>query len=121
MLPGMTIASGLISVSPRSSCWSRSSTASRPKISSSRPVSWGSYFGEVIRRRFAGEWELGPVSRRGCCRCSYLGGPRLHGFIPLMKVYRRLTLGNGENLSAFYKMVSGRLDDAIQIACEGVL
>jgi hypothetical protein len=27
-----------------------------------------------------------------------------------MKVYRRLTLGQGENLSAFYKMVVARLD-----------
>jgi hypothetical protein len=26
-----------------------------------------------------------------------------------MKIYRRLTLGEGENLSAFYKMVSNRL------------
>ncbi len=38
---------------------------------------WGSYFGEVIRRRFAGEWELAPVSRRWGCRCSHPGGPRL--------------------------------------------
>jgi hypothetical protein len=27
-----------------------------------------------------------------------------------MKVYRRLTLGEGENLSAFYKMIAARLD-----------
>ena len=33
-------------------------------------------------------------------------GSRLY---PLMKVYRRLTLGEGENLSAFYKMVAARL------------
>jgi hypothetical protein len=35
-------------------------------------------------------------------------GARLY---PLMKVYRRLTMGAAENLSAFYKMVSNRLQD----------
>jgi hypothetical protein len=28
-----------------------------------------------------------------------------------MKVYRRLTMGEGENLSTFYKMVSSRLQE----------
>jgi hypothetical protein len=34
-------------------------------------------------------------------------GSRLY---PLVKVYRRLTLGEAENLTTFYKMVSGRLE-----------
>jgi hypothetical protein len=71
---------------------------------------WGSYFGEVIRKRFTGEWELAQNPGGGVAAVPTLvvRGARLY---PLMKVYRRLTLGKGEDLSAFYKMVSGRLDD----------
>jgi hypothetical protein len=71
---------------------------------------WGSYFGEVIRRRFAGEWELGPHPGGGVAAIPTLviQGARLY---PLMKVYRRLTMGAAENLSSFYKMVSNRLRD----------
>jgi hypothetical protein len=62
----------------------------------------------VIRGRFAGEWELGPHPTGGVAAVPTLvvRDARLY---PLMKVYRRLTLGEGENLSAFYKMVSSRL------------
>jgi hypothetical protein len=35
-------------------------------------------------------------------------GSRLY---PLVKVYRRLTLGEAENLPAFYKMVAARLGE----------
>jgi hypothetical protein len=71
---------------------------------------WGSYFGEMIRRRFAGEWELGPHPSGGVAAVPTLviRGGRLY---PLMKVYRRLTLGEGESLPAFYKMVSSRLGE----------
>jgi hypothetical protein len=71
---------------------------------------WGSYFGEVIRGRFAGEWELGPHPTGGVASVPTLlvRGARLY---PLMKVYRRLTMGAGENLSSFYKMVSIRLGE----------
>jgi hypothetical protein len=72
---------------------------------------WGSYFGEVIRVRFAGEWELGPHPGGGSAAVPALliRGARLY---PLMKVYRRLTLGEGEGLPAFYKMVSNRVEQA---------
>ena len=72
---------------------------------------WGSYFGEVIRGRFGGEWELGPHPAGGVSAVPTLmvRGARLY---PLMKVYRRLTMGETENLSTFYKMVSNRLQDA---------
>ena len=71
---------------------------------------WGSYFGEVIRGRFAGEWELAPYPGGGVAVVPTLvvRGGRLY---PLIKVYRRLTLGRGENLPAFYSMVSNRLDN----------
>jgi hypothetical protein len=81
---------------------------------------WGSYFGEVIRNRFSGEWELSPYPGGGISAVPTLvvRGSRLY---PLMKVYRRLTLGNAENLPAFYKMVSERLDAASKKCSEGVL
>jgi hypothetical protein len=71
---------------------------------------WGSYFGEVIRGRFAGEWELGPHPTGSAAAVPTLTvrGARLY---PLMKVYRRLTMGEAENLSTFYKMVSNRLQN----------
>ena len=70
---------------------------------------WGSYFGEVIRRRYDGEWELSQYPGGGVAVVPTLliRGSRLY---PLLKVYRRLTLGEAENLSAFYKMVAARLD-----------
>jgi hypothetical protein len=70
---------------------------------------WGSYFGEVIRRRFAGEWELSQYPGGGVSLVPTLviRGSRLY---PLIKVYRRLTLGEAESLSAFYTMVAGRLN-----------
>jgi hypothetical protein len=70
---------------------------------------WGSYFGEVIRRRFAGEWELSQYPGGGVSLVPTLviRGSRLY---PLIKVYRRLTLGEAESLSAFYAMVAGRLN-----------
>ncbi len=37
---------------------------------------WGSYFGEVIRGRYAGEWELAAESRRRGCCCAYPRGAR---------------------------------------------
>jgi hypothetical protein len=71
---------------------------------------WGSYFGEVIRRRFAGEWELSQYPGGGVAAVPTLlvRGSRLY---PLVKVYRRLTLGEAENLPAFYKMVAARLGE----------
>lgn len=71
---------------------------------------WGSYFGEVILRRFGGEWELsqypGPGGGVSPVPTLLIQGSRLY---PLIKVYRRLTLGAAEDLSAFYKLVSDRL------------
>jgi hypothetical protein len=69
---------------------------------------WGSYFGEVILKRFGGEWELSQYPGGGVSLVPTLliRGSRLY---PLVKVYRRLTMGESEDLAAFYKMVAGRL------------
>jgi hypothetical protein len=69
---------------------------------------WGSYFGEVVRKTFGGEWELSPNPAGGASAVPTLviRGSRLY---PLMKVYRRLTIGREEDLSHFYQMVTSRL------------
>ena len=74
---------------------------------------WGSYLGEVLRRRYAGTWEM----------TQYPGGMvavpaievRASRLFPLMKVYRRLTLGDEEDLRAFYTMVTERLGKPAQV------
>ncbi len=78
---------------------------------------WGSYFGEVLRRRWNGVWLLAPypAGRESGTQASTVvptldvAGSRLW---PTMKIYRRLTLGSAENLSTFYTLVEKRLDAA---------
>jgi hypothetical protein len=72
---------------------------------------WGAYFGEVIRHRFGGEWELTlpPAGGNAVVPTVVVNGSRLY---PLMKVYRRLTLGSAEALPAFYQMIRERLPQA---------
>lgn len=74
---------------------------------------WGSYLGEVLRRRYAGNWEM----------TQYPGGAvavpavevRGSKLFPLMKVYRRLTVGDEEDLRSFYDMVTERLGNPAQV------
>ena len=74
---------------------------------------WGSYLGEVLRRRYAGSWEM----------TSYPGGTaavpavevRGSRVFPLIKVYRRLTAGDEEDLRGFYAMVTERLGRPAQV------
>jgi hypothetical protein len=74
---------------------------------------WGSYLGEVLRRRYAGTWEM----------TQYPGGAvavpavdvRGSRLFPLLKVYRRLTTGEEEDLRAFFAMVTERLGKPAQV------
>lgn len=74
---------------------------------------WGSYLGELLRRRYAGGWEM----------TQYPGGTvavpavdvRGSRLFPLMKVYRRLTAGEEEDLRSFYNMVTERLGKPAQV------
>ncbi|HEY2469325.1 MAG TPA: hypothetical protein VGI45_16010 [Terracidiphilus sp.] len=74
---------------------------------------WGSYLGELLRRRYAGTWEM----------TQYPGGQvavpaidvRGSRLFPLMKVYRRLTIGEEEDLPGFYAMVTGRLGNPARV------
>ena len=74
---------------------------------------WGSYLGEVLRRRYAGGWEMtqypGGVA---AVPAVEVRGSRL---FPLMKVYRRLTVCEEEDLRAFYSMVTERLGSPAQV------
>src|SRR5579863_2264321 len=74
---------------------------------------WGAYLGEVLRRRYAGGWEM----------TQYPGGAvavpavevRGSRLFPLLKVYRRLTAGEEEDLGSFYAMVVERLGKPAQV------
>jgi hypothetical protein len=74
---------------------------------------WGSYLGEVIRLRYAGTWDM----------TQYPGGDlavpavdvRGSRLFPLMKVFRRLTIGEEEDLPSFYHMVTERLGNPAKV------
>ena len=74
---------------------------------------WGAYLGEIIRQRYQGGWEM----------TQYPGGTvavpavdvRGSRLFPLMKVYRRLTMGDEEDLRSFYSMVTERLGKPAQV------
>ena len=74
---------------------------------------WGGYLGEVLRRRYAGTWEMtqypGGVA---AVPAIEVRGSRL---FPLMKVYRRITMGDSESIAAFFDMVTERLGRPAQV------
>ncbi len=74
---------------------------------------WGSYLGEVLRRRYAGTWEM-TVYPGGATAVPSVDvrGSRL---FPLLKVYRRLTAGEEEDLHSFFTMVTERLGKPAQV------
>jgi hypothetical protein len=74
---------------------------------------WGSYLGEVLRRRYAGTWEM-TVYPGGATAVPSVDvrGSRL---FPLMKVYRRLTAGEEEDLRSFFSMITERLGKPAQV------
>jgi hypothetical protein len=74
---------------------------------------WGSYLGEVLRRRYAGTWEMTQYpGGAAAVPAVEVRGSRL---FPLMKVYRRLTIGTEEDLRAFFAMVTERLGKPAQV------
>jgi hypothetical protein len=74
---------------------------------------WGSYLGEVLRRRYAGSWEMTQYPGGVAAVPSIeVRGSRL---FPLMKVYRRLTMGDAESIAAFFDMVTERLGKPAQV------
>jgi hypothetical protein len=74
---------------------------------------WGSYLGEVLRRRYAGTWEMTQYpGGMAAVPAVEVRGSRL---FPLMKVYRRITMGDGESIAAFFDMVTERLGKPAQV------
>ena len=67
---------------------------------------WGGYLGEVVRRRWGGEWvlEIYPGGNVLTVALSVLGGT----VFPSMKIYRRLSQGAAENVWSFYCMMRDR-------------
>ena len=69
---------------------------------------WGSYLGEVVRRRFGGDWSIDTYPGKQFATLTLtVAGNRL---FPSMKVHRRLTAGDADNLWTFYKMVKAKLE-----------
>jgi hypothetical protein len=74
---------------------------------------WGSYLGEVLRLRYAGSWEM--TQYPGAAHAAPAVDVRGSRLFPLMKVYRRLTIGDEEDLRSFYTMVTERLGNPAQV------
>src|SRR4051812_4773064 len=71
---------------------------------------WGAYFGEVVRRRWGGEWSIETYPGQQFATLTLT----VHGskLFPSMKIYRRMTQGASEDLRTFYASVSERLGKA---------
>ena len=68
---------------------------------------WGSYLGEVVRGRYAGAWEMYVYpGGNSAVPAVNVRGSRI---FPLMKVYRRLTEGDEEDLRTFFSKIVERL------------
>ena len=68
---------------------------------------WGGYLGEVVRRRFGGEWTIESYPGGDFLIIALnVGGSRL---FPAMKVHKRLTEGATDNLWSFYQMMREKL------------
>lgn len=71
---------------------------------------WGSYFGEVVRRRFGGDWSIETYPGKSFATLTLsINGNKI---FPSLKIHRRLTAGAEENLWSFYKMVKAKLETA---------
>ena len=69
---------------------------------------WGGYLGEVVRRRFGGEWSIEKYPAGDFLIVTLnVNGARL---FPSMKVHKRLTEGSNENIWSFYQSVRAKLE-----------
>jgi hypothetical protein len=68
---------------------------------------WGSYFGEVVRRRWGGDWSIETYPGAGFATLTLtVNGGKM---FPSMKIYRRLTEGEQDNIWSFYQQVRKKL------------
>lgn len=88
--------------SPRPSSNKSGDDPEQRKLDSTSRI-WGAYFGETIRRLWGGEWGVETYPGTVAPVISVdIGGAKV---FPIMKVYRRLTQGEADNLWDFYQMV----------------
>jgi len=83
---------------------------------------WGGYFGEVLRRRYDCHWIMAvypgqsglgqPSGQSGSGQEMAMPALDIRGshVYPLLKVFRRITMGPAEDLSAFFAKVTAALD-----------
>ena len=78
---------------------------------------WGSYLGEVLRRRYAGVWEMTqyPGAQGDAQSATPAVDVRGSRLFPLMKVHRRLTMGEEDDLGSFFAMVTERLGSPARV------
>jgi hypothetical protein len=69
---------------------------------------WGGYLGEVVRRRWGGDWSLEtyPGANFATPTLTIVAGK----MFPTMKVHRRLFEGPKENIWNFYGMMRRKLE-----------
>ena len=79
---------------------------------------WGGYYGEIFRRKYPASWIMatypGQLNSGRADADTELAMPALdirgsHVY-PLLKIFRRLTIGASEDLAAFYAKVAVALD-----------
>jgi hypothetical protein len=69
---------------------------------------WGGYLGEVVRRRFGGEWTIEKYPAGDFLIVTLnVNGAKV---FPAMKIHKRLTNGAADDLLAFYRNVRTRLE-----------
>ena len=79
---------------------------------------WGAYFGEIFRRKYPADWVMAvypgqlnsgrsDAGEELAMPALDIGGAQVY---PLLKVFRRLTIGPSEDLAAFYAKVAVALD-----------
>ncbi|MGA7525289.1 MAG: hypothetical protein WBW84_22760 [Acidobacteriaceae bacterium] len=79
---------------------------------------WGAYYGEIFRRKYPADWIMavypGQLNSGRSDAGQEMAMPALNirgsQVYPLLKVFRRLTMGPKEDLSAFYAKVTSALD-----------
>lgn len=70
---------------------------------------WGGYVGEVIRRRWNGQWSRESKTQSGAVITLHIGDTEIY---PPAKVYKRFTLGSADNIRHYYQVLKSNLDQA---------
>ena len=94
--------------SPSSEMEPRSEDSMQKELDSISRI-WGGYFGETIRRLWGGEWgvETYPGTIAPVVSID-IGGAKL---FTVMKIYRRLTKREDEDVWRFYQMVREKVSE----------